>query len=72
MMIINTLGHIIIDDEDTGYGVSQDADRTRCYHRQTGAYVDLPSERYSLAHIAPLSGVPGRGQFEQDFLAATR
>ena len=32
--------------------------------------IELPHPRYSLAHDAPASGVPGRAQFEVDFLAA--
>ena len=34
--------------------------------------IELPHPRYSLAHDAPASGVPGRKQFEEDFLAALR
>ena len=34
--------------------------------------IELPHPCYSLAHDAPASGVPGRAQFEADFLAALR
>lgn len=34
--------------------------------------IELPHPRYSLAHDAPASGVPGRKQFEEDFLAALK
>lgn len=83
---ISTSGRISVGSTDTGYGVKQTAQGTVVYvtdlglvARARGAFdgvgaglkpITLPHSRYSLAHDAPASGVPGRAQFEVDFLAA--
>ena len=85
---ISTSGRISVGSTDTGYGVKQTAQGTVVYvtdlglvARARGAFdgvkggrkaITLPHQRYSLAHDGPASGVPGRKQFEEDFLAALR
>ena len=83
---ISTSGRISVGSADTGYGVKQTTRGTVVYvtdlgpvARARGAFdgvkagrkaITLPHNRYSLAHDAPASGVPGAAQFEADFLAA--
>ena len=63
-------GHIHLDDEDTGMGVTQRASGTVVFVRDGAGRsyreIEMPHSRYSLAHDKPASGNPGRQQFEQD------
>lgn len=73
-MTIDTTGHIKLDGHDTGFGVRQEQHGTKVFTRQrldgTGyRIVEMPHKRYSLAFDEPLSGVPGRAQFERDIRA---
>lgn len=73
MIEITTNNAIHLDGKDTGLGVTQKAERTVVYVRETltAKYreIQMPHQRYSLAHDAPASGNPGRAQFEADLRA---
>jgi hypothetical protein len=77
-LIIYTNGHIELDGNDTGLGVMQSPSSTRVYVRSDGrrmskrADIALPRKRYSLAADKPLSGNPGRDDFERDLRAAVK
>ena len=72
-MTIYTNGAIELDGQATGLHVRQKETGTVVYpsgYVGSGAVrVRMPHERYSLAHDAPASSVPGRAQFEQDLRA---
>lgn len=81
-MQINTSGWIILNDKDTGLGVTQNGDGTIVFKRETSSQkyqtITMPHARYSLAHDAPrpIHKTPelaakypspaGRTQFEAD------
>lgn len=75
MITIYENGDISISGRSTGLAVSQRADRTVVYTKESpftkAKYQEhtMPNQRYSLAHDAPASGVAGRAQFETDVLA---
>lgn len=76
MTNINTLGHIEIDNEDTGLGFAQGKFCTIVFTRQERGETyhehHMPRCRYSLAHDKPARGVAGRIQFEADLNALIR
>lgn len=72
---IDTADRIAIDGIQTGLAVVQRGEGTVVYTPEsrlsntTYAEHKMPSQRYSLAHAAPASGVAGRAQFEADIRA---
>ena len=70
MMQVNTINEIMIDGKVTQYTVHQTPIETAvvCHASGQPVWCPMPSRRYSLAHTSPASGVPGRLQFERDFL----
>jgi len=72
-MTIYQNGRISLDGNSTGLGVSQEKEGTNVFvcERLGGGYrrVEMPHKRYSLAADKPLSGAPGRAQFERDIRA---
>ena len=69
MITIYTNGNIEIDGH-CAVGVRQTSVGTRVFRLADGSPVEMPSERYSLAHDTPASGVPGRADFELDLRGA--
>jgi len=69
-IIINTDNSISIDGVATGLRVTQRREGTIVYSADHGGLnykeYKMRFERYSLSHDSPLSGVPGRKQFEID------
>lgn len=67
---ISTTNEIIIDGKWTGLRVKQARDGTVVYtpEFESRKYREhkMPHVRYSTAHPAPSSGVPGCDQFESD------
>lgn len=75
MITIDSTNRISIDGRPTGLAVTQRGDRTVVYtpeDRGAGTkYAEhaMPAGRYSLAHEAPATGIPGRLAFEADLRA---
>lgn len=69
-MTIDTRDWITLDGVATGLVVKQHKYGTVVYQPESSGkaidYIRMPHERYSLAHDAPSTGVPGRAQFEAD------
>lgn len=74
MITVYTNGNLSLDGKDTGLGVVQRKEGTEVFVRETLGTkyrkIVMPHARYSLAHNAPASRVPGRTQFEDDVRAA--
>lgn len=65
-----TNNEIILNGKATGYTASQTLGGTRVRHVVSGKTLTLPKNRYSLSCENPASGVPGKSEFESDFVAA--
>jgi len=77
-LTIDTTDRILIDAKPVGLSVRQRGDKTVVYTPEQGViggyqyrYTEhnMPHARYSLAHVNPKSGAPGRIQFTQDIIA---
>lgn len=66
---ITANNHVVVGNRPVA-SVVQTAYGTRVYLLNDGRAINLPSNVYSLASNRPASGVPGRAQFEADFLRA--
>ena len=66
MIEIYTDNSIAIDGKKTGLKVTQNQCGTVVYQPEPYKEFQLPNKRYSLAHDKPISGAPGRKQFETD------
>lgn len=75
MIQIDANNRIILNGQLTNLAVAQDADKTRVYTAECRvrgiqyAEHQMPSQRYSMAHPDPASGVPGLRQLEADIAA---